>query len=211
MKTNRATGVADSRIATLKAALHEWQSPEEMIGAAQELGDLLGDLGSMSRRGREFREAFIAGRMARRKSAIAVRLLKETGDGATPDFAIQIDGRELQYETTEADIPGRRRTDEYRKPATTEQMIGTDINVMVEHMRALAAKKALKSYEDCHGLVIWMNPPMFSFRPAARWEGLLRASEPAAQRFREVWIMRGAGALMWLNGQPQSEEPSVEF
>jgi len=194
----------------VKETLYEWQSPAEMKDGAERLRQLLGHY-SMFSQGRAFREAHIAARFAIRRGGDAVRLLAERPGIATPDFAIRLDGQELRIETTEADIPGRKRQDEYRQPPRTEAMIFTKFETMVEHMRTLAAKKAAKAYDACHGLVIYLNPPIFSFEPSARWDGLLRAAEPAAVAFREVWIMRGAGALVWLDGQPQAEEPGIEF
>lgn len=197
-------------VGDLSERCFDWQSPDEMIALADQLGDALGD-DAMFRRGRTFREAFIAGRFGRRRGARQVRLLKEDGQANTPDFELELDGRLLRFETTEADIPGRRRQDEYRRPREVEPMIFTDLDVMVEQMRKLAAAKAAKAYGECHGLVIWVNPPAFSFNPQMRWDSLVRGGEPAAQAFAEVWAMRGEGSLLYLNGVAQNEVPGEEF
>jgi hypothetical protein len=197
-------------IAEISERCFAWQIPEDMIALADQLSEALG-YDAMMRIGRTFREAFIAGRFARRRGAEQVRLLKEDGRTNTPDFELQIGGRTLRFETTEADIPGRRRSDEFRQPPRVEPIIFTNLDVMVERMRELASAKAAKQYDDCHGLVIWVNPPAFSFNPQMRWDSLVRGGEPAAAAFTEVWAMRGEGSLLWLNGVEQPEVPGEEF
>lgn len=197
-------------VADLDCQCFEWQTPDAMIAIADKLGAALGE-DAMFRRGRTFREAFIAGRFARRRGAQRVRLLREDGRTNTPDFEVEMDGRTLRFETTEADIPGRRRQDEYRQPRKVEPMIFTNLDVMVEQMRKLAAAKAAKAYDDCHGLVIWVNPPAFSFNPQMRWDSLIRGGEPAARSFAEVWAMRGEGSLLWLDGVAQAEVEGEDF
>ncbi len=55
-------------------------------------------------------------------------------------------------------------------------------------------------YRDCTGLVIHLNPPMFSFQPAFRTAHMREATEPAATAFREVWLVRDQGVLLWKDG-----------
>jgi len=197
-------------VADLSEQCFQWNTSDQMIALADELSEVLGN-DAMFRLGRTFREAFIAGRFARRRGAQRVRLLKEDGKANTPDFELEVDGQYLRFETTEADIPGRRRQDEYRQPPKVERMIFTSLDVMVEQMRTLAAAKAAKRYDNCHGLVIWVNPPAFSFNPKMRWDSLVRGGEPAAQAFAEVWAMRGDGSLLWQHGAAQNEVAGEEF
>lgn len=79
-------------------------------------------------------------------------------------------------------------------------MVFTSLDVMVPHMRSLAAKKAAKPYLGCTGLVIHLNPPMFSFNPSFRTEMMRDATEPAASAFEEVWLLRDEGVLLWKDG-----------
>lgn len=185
----------------LIASLYDWQTPEEMSERVDQLKIVLGN-DAMQRRGRAFREAFIATRFARTAEQSAVRLLRETNEEVTPDFEVQKDGQVRRYETTEADIPGRRRQLEYRDPTPpgVEPMIFTSLDVMVPHMRSLAAKKATKPYRNCTGLVIHLNPPMFSFNPSFRTEKMREATEPASIAFKEVWLLRDQGVLLWKDG-----------
>jgi hypothetical protein len=197
-------------IAALSERLLDWIDVDKVGDIIGELGERLGDH-AMMRIGRPYREGYIAWRFANRRGANALRLLKEQSGGTTPDFEIDLAGQFLRYEATEADVPGRRRQDEYRTPRRAEPMLFTDLDTMVEHMRDLAAKKAAKTYENCRGLIIWVNPPAFSFVPALRWEGLLRGGEPASTAFGEVWALRGNGSLLWLDGLPQPEVRGEEF
>lgn len=202
--------IPHAEIKALNQRCFEWMSPEALITVTDQLNVLLGDA-VMSRSGKIFREAFIASRFARRRGASKVRLILEDDSITTPDFEIDVGGRILRFETTEADIPGRRRQDEYRRPRKVEPVIFTNLDIMTERMRELAAAKAAKGYADCYGLVIYVNPPAFFFNPEMRWDNLLRGGEPAAAAFREVWAFRGEGALLWLDGVAQEEEVGVEF
>lgn len=197
-------------VAALNAACFEWGTPGELRARAESLSERLGDLAMLSP-GKVFREAFVAARFAERRGASRVRLLREQPPLNMPDFELLVSGDVFRFETTEADIPGRKRQDEYRQPRKAEPMLFTDLDVMVQQMRALAAKKASKAYEGCQGLVIYVNPPAFSFEPQMRWESLVRGGEPAAAAFPEVWAMRGTGSLLWLNGKAQAEVPGEDF
>ena len=44
-------------------------------------------------------------------------------------------------------------------------MLFTSLDAMVEQMRMITSRKAAKTYSDCAGLVVHLNPPMFSFNP----------------------------------------------
>lgn len=199
-----------AKIHALNDRLLDWIAVEQFGDVIGELGERLGD-GAMLRIGRHYREGFAAWRFAERRGADSLRLLKEQPSGTTPDFEIDLKGELLRYETTEADVPGRKRQAEYRVPRTVERMLFTDLDTMVAHMRVLAAKKAAKTYDNCRGLVIWVNPPAFAFVPELRWQGLVNGAEPAAAAFEEVWALPGTGSLLWHNGIPQPEIRGEEF
>jgi len=199
-----------AQIHALNDRLLDWIAVENVGDVIGELGERLGD-DAMLRIGRHYREGFVAWRFADRRGAKALRLLKEQPGGTTPDFEIHLGDEFLRYETTEADVPGRRRQDEYRVPRKAERMIFTDLDTMITHMRVLAARKAAKTYDNCRGLVIWVNPPAFAFIPELRWRGLVSGAEPAAGAFEEVWALRGTSSLLWRNGILQPEIRGEEF
>lgn len=181
--------------------LFEWQPPYCMQERVDALAEMLGN-DAMQRKGKPFREAWVAARFARRTDQEEVRLLREEQTGTTPDFAVRSGNVARRYETTEADVPGRKRQLEYRvpMPAGVEPMIMTSLDAMVEQMRLVTSRKAAKQYTDCAGLVVHLNPPMFSFNPAFRTDSMRLATEPAANAFREVWLLRDKGVLLWLEG-----------
>jgi hypothetical protein len=195
-------------IESLIDALFEWQPPTLMQDRVEKLGQALGN-DAMQRRGRAFREAFVAARFALRTEQEEVSLLREVNDETTPDFAVRSNGLIARYETTEADIPGRKRQLEYRdpRPPGVEPMVFTSLDVMVERMREITGKKAAKTYSDCRGLIVHLNPPMFSFNPMFRTENMRIATEPAAQAFEEVWLLRDKGVLLWRAGKFQGWVP----
>ena len=92
-------------------SLYEWQTPDEMATRVEELGSILGN-DAMQRRGRDYREGYIAARFAKTAEQDGVRLLRETSEGTTPDFEVRKANDVRRYETTEADVPGRRRQEE---------------------------------------------------------------------------------------------------
>ncbi|HEY5721606.1 MAG TPA: hypothetical protein VIT45_04720 [Allosphingosinicella sp.] len=188
--------------------LYEWQTPDEMRDRVDRLAHILGN-DSMQRVGKPFREAWVANRFARRGGYDAVRLLHENDVGTTPDFAVRVGQEQRRFETTEADVPGRRRQAEFRDPSQggVQPMVFTSLTVMVAHIQALVTKKAAKRYDDCAGLIIHMNPPMFSFEPRFRTEQFLEATAPAAASFREVWLLRDLGVLLWKDGKPADKVP----
>ena len=172
------------------------------------LAEMLGN-DAMQRRGKPFREAWVAARFALRTAQEEVRLLREEQNGTTPDFAVRTGNIVTRYETTEADVPGRKRQLEYRTslPAGVEPMIFTSLDAMIEQMRMITSRKAAKTYTDCAGLVVHLNPPMFSFNPEFRTQSMRAATEPAAKSFREVWLLRDKGVLLWLDGEFQGWVP----
>lgn len=198
----------NERANNLSALLYEWQTPSLMQERVDQLSTLLGN-DAMQRRGRAFREAYVAARFAARTNHRLVRLLQETNDGTTPDFAVRTGQIVKRYETTEADVPGRKRQLEYRvpRPPKVEPMLFTSLDAMVVQMRQVAANKASKTYADCSGLVIHLNPPMFSFNPKFRKDQMREATEPAAQAFGEVWLLRDKGVLLWKDGNYQGWIP----
>lgn len=168
----------------------EWQLPERMASSVDALREDLGHQ-AMLRPGREYREAFIAARFALHRNAELVRLIVPKAE-PTPDFAIQLAGQELWFETTEVDRPGRRRGEEYKDgvPQTTQLVPGNEWVTPEEYLAVIGTAvlaKARKAYEKCDGLIIWSN----AF-PISDWDSLTDdwwavAARPAISAFDEVW------------------------
>ena len=120
----------------LMELLFDWQSPALMQARVEELSRLLGN-DAMQRKGRPFREAYVAARFAARTDQEKVRLLREEQNRTTPDFAVGSGNFVRRYETTEADVPGRKRQLEYRDPLPpgVEPMVFTSLDAMIQQMR----------------------------------------------------------------------------
>lgn len=166
---------------------YEWHAPVDMLIENRFLRiELKGDV--LKRKGRHFRESFIAAHFAQHRQADAVRLIKEENT-PTPDFALRFGKTELWYEITEADRPSRRRGEEIipsePQPVKPHEWTEPDDYFLV--VRALASKKAQKAYARCDGLIIYDNAWPIT-RPqimdAVWWKA---ATEPAQATFSEVW------------------------
>jgi hypothetical protein len=167
-----------------------------MMLAADELRHALGS-SAMRRVGRDFREAFIAARLAEHRGARSVRLLTARPDEPTPDFAIHSGENELWFESTEIDRPNRRRgTEEVVKGFTAfaeEEWTSPEALWTVTRERVL--KKVGKQYAKCEGLVVWNNA--FPIERASQltndwWES---ACAPARNRFSETWVYTSGAFL----------------
>ena len=167
----------------------DWQSPATMIDAAEEHSREL-ESESLRRRGKEFREAFVAGRFAAIRRASSVRLLEPHGNKPTPDFAIRLADSELWFETTEIDRPGRRRGQE--PPVVGCEYIPDEDWVTPEAYSSEVAKrvqsKAAKSYAKCDGLIIWSNAFPIEREDQLTSSWWADAAAPARDAFPEVWV-----------------------
>lgn len=134
-----------------KPNLFEWRRPTELLADIDAWSDRLGTA-AMRQEGSLFREAFVPARYAVAEAVDWVRLI-ETGDQQTPDFAILKSGVEQWIEVTEADRPGRRRTDEYKVPQEGVVHIPDDEWTEPEAYQAVirerVTKKVAKNYEKC--------------------------------------------------------------
>ena len=95
-----------------KAHLSQWQAPRDMEAYYDKVNDDMGSCDLFNHTGVGFlTEACAAAVFARLRDARVVRLV----DDVWPDFEIQIDGSVERFELTEADLPERKRGDEYRE------------------------------------------------------------------------------------------------
>ena len=173
---------------TYPAAYFEWREPHDLLALTKEHKIALGEEWK-SRRGREFREAYIAARFAVERAADAVRLLAPEQGCSTPDFAIKTGSRELLYESTEIDRPGRRRGDE--QPITTVTRVSEGDYVTAELYAAIlrdrSGKKAAKDYDRCDGLIIYDNAFPVEDRELLTLHWWADNTQAARARFAEVW------------------------
>lgn len=87
-----------------------------MLRRAERLMDQMGSVNLFTQSGVDFiTEAWAAAKFDTLRSTQSVRLVAERE--RWPDFQLQAGGQKQQWEFTEADVPGRRRGDEYRAQA----------------------------------------------------------------------------------------------
>ena len=152
----------------------------------------------MSGAGQHYRDGYVASRFAQHRAADRVRLLEPRFGQATPDFALLFGNTEQRFEITEADRPGRRRSEEYRTKLFPTEMRLLEVgewNTALNHMaviEAIVSKKSAKRYDDCHGLIVWSNAWITDDEAITpRWWSEACAS--GWRNFREIWVHhRGA-------------------
>src|SRR5690242_17532310 len=99
-------------IARHQAWLCEWHTPAEMTAYVTAVNDEMSSADFFGQGGVAFlRDAWLAGEFGRHRQSSLVRLIPKHEQW--PDFEAQIGGRTEQVECVEADIPGRKRGDEY--------------------------------------------------------------------------------------------------
>ncbi len=111
----------------------------------------------------------------------------------TPDFAVQLRERELWFEVTEADRPGRKRNLEYA-PSTLREAVRTlrddewiDQNIYAEEIDRLCRQKSSKEYDRCDGLIINSNAFGIIDDHLMTDEWWSDAARSARDKFSEVW------------------------
>jgi hypothetical protein len=196
--------------------LSEWHSPEAFNGKLRRLRTERGDYLLTDRGTQFFREAYCAQAFALLVEAQQVRLV----DAVRPDFAIDVSGVIRAYEVTEADTPGRKRTEEIKaaRAARNEAIAAGKLNsdvpsftdvsegewltpeVAETALRTATGRKNKSHYDPSWGLLIFLNPG-FNTDQQAIEAGMAPATAAAKDRFREVWVLwQGAAYNTWLCG-----------
>lgn len=122
------------------------------------------------------------------RGADAVRLLAPKQGCSTPDFAIKVGPRELLYESTEIDRPGRRRGDEQQITTVTQvpesDYVSAEVYAAV--LRNPSGKKAVKDYNRCDGVIIYDNADVED-RDLSTPHWWAENTQAARARFAVVW------------------------
>ena len=97
-----------------RAWLSDWRTPTEMMAYVSDVTDAMGSEDFFRQGGVEFlRDAWLAAEFGRHQQSSLVRLVAEREQW--PDFEARADDVVERVECAEADLPGRRRGDEYRE------------------------------------------------------------------------------------------------
>lgn len=151
------------------------------------------------------RDARIAARFARARNIEKVRLVADSW----PDFIVSLDDREEAFEAVEADVPGRKRDEEYRKLQKLENRGESTATYHPEEewltpseaadlLAQAASKKVAKGYQPGSGLVIYLNPTEYGIHHD-EIVGIMSESTAAAKdSFESVWVLwKGKAYQAW--------------
>ena len=180
--------------------LSSWQTASAMREKADSLVEQYGDSVLRSPRSAFFREAFCAARFAEWRQADEVRLVHPD---PRPDFEIRFSPTLIEpFELVEADMPGRRRSLEYRantgaaEPFPEEEWLTT---AQARQLLQIAAQsKSDGRYDPGCGLLIYLNPTEFGVNQEGIEMVMKPATAAAAKYFRSVWVFwKGQAYQAW--------------
>jgi hypothetical protein len=115
-----------AELARHRAWLSTWRAPGDMAAYVTAVNDAMGSAGFFSQGGVEFlRDAWLAAEFGRHRQSSLVRLVPEREQW--PDFETRGGGADERVECAEADVPGRRRGDEYRETDKREANGGSTL------------------------------------------------------------------------------------
>jgi hypothetical protein len=196
--------------------LQQWMMPEDMDQRVEALSAISDEYFFIQADLEFIRDAHTAADFAKARQAQRVRLYA----GQRPDFELDLGGGATQlFEITEADLPGRKRGDEYRatlgEPAKwehveQEEMIA-NAAAIPGALKDVSDKKAAGGYEPSCALVVMVNIPTYGACEEEVEALMEAATQNAGAAFREVWIM-WAGELYrpWPRGWNRPPKPEPE-
>lgn len=189
-----------SELARHRAWLSDWHTPADMAAYVSVITNAMGSADFFGQGGVEFiRDAWLAAEFARHRQSSSVRLVSESEQW--PDFEARGGGVTERVECAEADIPGRRRGDEYREarkrnagggPIVEDDPIEDWIaraDQAPAALSAVIATKIGKHYAGRASLLVYLNISEFGVRQAEIEAAMAPAIAPALPYFPRVWIL----------------------
>ena len=193
--------------------MSQWRSPREMNEYVDELMAAAGSKALFNKPGTTFiLEAWIAGHFANVVGATTVRLI----DDQWPDLEVRLNDNLIRFEAIEADVPGRKRGDEYRQPP---KMVEDPVEDWIARAEAVPGalqtavrKKQAKLYSKHENLLIYLNIREYGIRHREIISAFPDATKDARDIFKSVWILWKEQAFeVWRDGEPSQRvygEPS---
>lgn len=193
-----------------RAAFEQWQGPADMLHQCERISDGMTGAEFFNQPGIQFvRDAWAAATFGELRSVDEVRLVPETD--RWPDFELRHNSTVERWEVTEADIPERRRGQEYRHDplGAGDPLLGLDhlenyiamAERAPEAIRKACAKKANKEYAGRASLLVYLNIADFGVRHDEILRSLGDASAPAKDKFTEVCVLwKGRAYTAWRDG-----------
>ena len=186
-----------------RAWLLQWRSPLEMLNYVDDVMECAGGRSHFNQAGIQFiYDAWAAAEFAVFRKATRVRLINDEW----PDFEMELGGEAQQFEITEADLPGRRRGQEYReRPKGSVDDPEEDWYKRASQVSAAlcssSARKAKKHYSGRAQLLIYLNIPVYEIYQKEIEGCFGDATAPAKDQFESVWVLWKARAYhVWKNG-----------
>lgn len=189
--------LARGELESYKATLSEWRSPEEFIRIVDDLMGKVGGLQFFTDTRIGFgRDAWVAAKLSSAFHPEAVRL----GPDRWPDCETCTRGHVEQYEITEADVPGRKRGDEYKTAAGRSPDAPKLESDPVENwvvradqvpaaLEVAAELKAKKGYPKSARLVIYLNIGEYGIRQKEIEAAMAASTASAKDAFSQVWVL----------------------
>lgn len=194
--------------------LSEWHSPAEMLAYVREVNEQTGRYFLIQAGLAFLRDAWSAATFGNIRGASLIRLV----DGEWPDFELRFVDSVEPFECTEADVPGRKRGQEFR---AAEEQAGPDglyleddpvedwiarAETAPEALRIAAERKTSKRYSRKAHLLIYLNISEFGIRQEEIEGCFLDSTKPAKDAFYTVWILWKATAYkVWDGGRSSAE------
>jgi len=177
-----------------KEWLSNWRSPDHMLEYVDEVTNSVGSADFFTQPGLAFlRDAWAAAKLGLARKAIAVRLVVDEW----PDFEIEIDKLVEQFEYTEADIPGRKRGDEYRSASDAGFPVEYDpvedweerARLIPQAIKNAVSKKIQKQYSKKVNLLIYLNIDEWGIRQREIEACFDITVGIAKDSFTNVWVL----------------------
>jgi len=162
------------------------------------VNDRMGSKDFFNQAGVEFlRDAWAAGEFGALRGAGDVRLVADEW----PDFELRLNGTLERFELVEADLPGRRRGEEYREAEVRAASGGVGVENdpveawieraerVPEALRAAIKKKIGKHYATRSSLLIYLNIGEFGIRQQEIEASFPPSTELARDEFQAIWIL----------------------
>ena len=183
--------------------MSQWRSPGDMNEYVDELMGSVGSETLFNKPGTTFiLEAWIAGHFANVVGAQTVRLI----DDQWPDLEVRLDDNLIRFEAIEADVPGRKRGDEYRlSPQMMEDPVEdwiTRAEAVPGALQTAVRKKQAKLYSKHENLLIYLNIGEYGIRHREIIAAFPDATKDAKDIFESVWILWKQQAFeVWRDGK----------
>jgi hypothetical protein len=192
--------LSKSELAAHRAWLSDWRTPADMAAYVSAVNNAMGSAAFFRQSGVEFlRDAWLAAEFGRHQQSSSIRLVAKREQW--PDFEARGGDMIERIECAEADIPGRRRGDEYRDAEKRNAGYGlTIVDDPIEDwiaradqvpaaLSAVIVAKIGKLYAGRASLLVNLNISEFGIRQAEIEAAMTPAMMPALPHFQRVWIL----------------------